>query len=98
MGGTGLNCTKIKLHEVTKLHDGTKLHESTKLHEAKFARGHKIARRNKIARRRFCTKFNFARVTFLHESKKNLSKNINKTQIFRTIYISCLFRQLYTNT
>ena len=56
--GTGLNCTKIKLHDVTKLH------------EAKFAQGHKAARGNKIARRRFCTKVSFARVTFLHECKK----------------------------
>ena len=39
--GTGLNCTKIKLHEVTKLHEGTKLHEDdiafrvTFLHDSK---------------------------------------------------------------
>ena len=25
--GTGLNCTKTKMHEVTKLHEGTKLHK-----------------------------------------------------------------------
>ena len=25
--GTGLNCTKTKLHEWTKMHVGTKLHE-----------------------------------------------------------------------
>ena len=40
--GTGLNCVKTKLHEVTKLHVGrnctrTKLQECTKLHEDTFA-------------------------------------------------------------
>ena len=52
--GTGLNCTKTKLHVVTKLHEGTKLHECTKLHEAKFAR-----------------------ITFLHGSKK-IQKKIKR--------------------
>ena len=41
--GTDLNCTKTKLHEVTKLYEGTKLRENKiarvhKLREAKFAR------------------------------------------------------------
>ena len=59
ISGTGLNCTKIKLHEVTKLHEGTKLHESTKLHEG-----------TKLHEDDFEPRVNFARVTFLHESKK----------------------------
>ena len=36
--GTGLNCAKTKLHEVTKLHVGTKLHEN------KIAQVYKVAR------------------------------------------------------
>ena len=47
--GTGLNCTKTKMREVTKLH------------EKKIARGHKIARANKIAQSQFCTSYIFAR-------------------------------------
>ena len=35
--GTGLNCTKTKLHAVTKLHEGTQLHEGIKLLEEDFA-------------------------------------------------------------
>ena len=34
--GTGLNCTKIKLHGLLNC-TRKKLHESTKLHEAEFA-------------------------------------------------------------
>ena len=36
--GTGLNCTKTKLHEVTKLHEGTKLHEAKFALRVNFAR------------------------------------------------------------
>ena len=53
--GTGQNCTKTKLYEVTKLHEGTKLHEN------------KIVRVHKISRRYFCTKANLPEGTKLHE-------------------------------
>ena len=36
--GTGLNCTKIKLHEVIKLHEGTKLHEDDFAPRVNFSR------------------------------------------------------------
>ena len=49
--GTGLNCTKTKMHEVTKLHECIKLHEYD-----------------------FAPRVNFARVTFLQESKKKPKK------------------------
>ena len=48
--GTGLNCTKTKLHEGTKLHECTKLHEDdfaprVNLHELHFCTGVKIYRK-----------------------------------------------------
>ena len=78
--GTGLNCTKTKLHEVNKMHEGTKLDAN------KIARMHKIVRNQICAKPNlhkgtklhediFAPKVNFARATFLHESKK---KRINK--------------------
>ena len=73
--GTGLNCTKTKLHEVTKLHEGNKLHENkiawsqicTKpnLHEDTI-----LHEGTKLYKNGFAPRVNFARVTFLHESKK----------------------------
>ena len=36
--GTGLNCAKTKLHEVTKLHEGTILHKANFLPKVNFAR------------------------------------------------------------
>ena len=60
--GTGLNCTK------------TKMHEWTELLEAKFARVNKIARGNKIALRRFCTKGQFCTsYIFSREIKKKIT-------------------------
>ena len=53
--GTGLNSTKTKLHECTK----PNLHNDTKLHEE-----------TKMHKNGFAPRVNFARVTFLHESKK----------------------------
>ena len=35
--GTGQNCTKTKLYEVTKLHKGTKLHEDKFAPRVNFA-------------------------------------------------------------
>ena len=68
--GTGLNCTKIKLHEVTKLH------EETKLHEAKFERRNIIPRRRFCPKGQFCTTYIFAREQKI-QKKKN-TKTINK--------------------
>ena len=72
--GTGLYCTKTKLHEVTKLH------ERTKLHENKTAGLHKVARSQNCTKPNFYEgtklhKVNLAQVTFLHESKKYRKKN-----------------------
>ena len=63
--GKGLNCTKIKFHEITKLHEGTKLHKNkiAWVHKTKFALGNKIAPR-----------VNFAQVTLFYEKKKYRKK------------------------
>ena len=73
--GTGQNCMKKKLHEVTKLNEGTKLHED------KIARGHKIARRQTCKRGRNCTKSILHQGSILHELQfctrvKNRNKNV----------------------
>ena len=38
--GTGQNCTKTMLHEVTKFHDGTKLHQDTLAQRQIYTKGH----------------------------------------------------------
>ena len=73
--GTGQNCTKTKLHEVTNLHEETKLHENkiarryfctkTNLHE-----GTKLNEGTKLHEDNFAPRVNFARITFLHESNE----------------------------
>ena len=68
--GTGLNFTRLLNCTRTKLHECTKLN----LHEAKFARGHKVAQGKKLHEDDFAPRVNFARVTFLHESKTTQKK------------------------
>ena len=52
--GMGLNCTKKKLHEVTKLHEGTKFHEDDFAPRVNFTRvtfldeSKKIEQKNRI--------------------------------------------------
>ena len=65
--GTGQNCTKTKLHEnkIARRYFCIK----TNLHEG-----------TKLHEGQFCTKGQFARLTFLHENKKKLENKLIKKQ------------------
>ena len=70
--GTCLNCTKTKMHEVIKLHEN-------KIARSQICTKPKLHEGTKLHEDDFAPRVNFARVTFLHVSKK-IKKNKKLTE------------------